>query len=55
LKKLDWKVVLQKEAYSRREFANVEDVFITTIVKLGGLNAPMGFPPPPSTIFDRSH
>jgi len=29
LKKLGWKVVLQKEAYFRKEVANLEDVFIT--------------------------
>jgi hypothetical protein len=49
LKKLGWKVVLQKEAHSRREVADLEEVFITTIVELGGLNVQMGLPPLPST------
>jgi hypothetical protein len=49
LKKLGWKVVLWKEAHSRREVADVKDVFITTIVELGGLNAPVGLPPPLNT------
>ncbi len=29
--------------------ANVEDVFITITMNLGGLNAMMGLPPPPTT------
>jgi hypothetical protein len=29
--------------------ANVEDLFITTTIDPGGLNAPMGLPPPPTT------
>ncbi len=49
LKKPGWKVVLWKEAHSRREVTNLKDVFITTTIKPGGLNAPMGLPPPLST------
>ncbi len=49
LKKLGWKVVLWKEAHSRREVAELEDVFITTTMEPNGLSAPMGLPPPPST------
>jgi hypothetical protein len=49
LKKLGWKVVLQKEACSRREVVDIEDVFIITTIKPSGLNVPVGLPPPPST------
>jgi hypothetical protein len=49
LKKLRWKVILWKEACSRREVANLEDVFITTTMEPSGLSAPMGLAPPPST------
>jgi hypothetical protein len=35
--------------HSRREVTNVKDIFVITTVKLGGLNAPMGFPSPLST------
>jgi hypothetical protein len=44
LKKLGWKILLWKEAGSRREVEDVEDVFITTIVEPSGLNAPIGLP-----------
>jgi hypothetical protein len=49
LKKSSYKVVLRKEACSRREVANVEDVFITTTIEPCGLNVIVGLPPPPST------
>jgi hypothetical protein len=49
LKKLGWKVVLQKEARSRKEVADLEDVFITTTMEPGGLSVPRGLSPPPST------
>jgi hypothetical protein len=42
LKKLGWKVVLQNEACSKKEVANVKDVFITTTIDPNGLNALMG-------------
>jgi hypothetical protein len=48
LKKLSWMVVLWKEAHFKREVGDVENVFITTTMELGGLNAPMGLPSPPS-------
>jgi hypothetical protein len=49
LKKLGWKVILREEAHSKKEVANLEDVFISTIVEQGGLSAPIGLSPPPST------
>jgi hypothetical protein len=42
LKQTSWKVVLRKEARSRIEVANIEDVFMTTIVEAYGLSAPIG-------------
>jgi hypothetical protein len=36
LKKSGWKVVLWKEVQSRREVAELENVFITTIMELDG-------------------
>jgi hypothetical protein len=42
LRKPGWKVVLWKEARSRREVVNIEDVFITTTVEIAGLSAPIG-------------
>jgi hypothetical protein len=45
---LKTRIVLQKEAHSKTEVANVEDVFITTTMELGGLIVPMGLPPSPS-------
>jgi hypothetical protein len=40
---------LRKEACSKKEVANVEDVFIIITINLGGLNVSMGLPPPPTT------
>jgi len=51
IKKPGWKVVLQKEASSRKEVVNIKNVFITTITKTNGLNIPKGLQPPPTTIF----
>jgi uncharacterized membrane-anchored protein len=48
LKKLSWMVVLWKEAHFTREVGDVENVFMTTTMEPGGLNAPMGLPSPPS-------
>jgi hypothetical protein len=42
--------MLRKEAQSRREVADIEDVFITTIVETCGLNAPITLIAPPSTM-----
>jgi hypothetical protein len=50
LKKLGWKVVLRKEARSKKEMANVKDVFITTTINPNGLNAMMGLSPPPTVV-----
>jgi hypothetical protein len=50
LKKPRWKVVLRKEAHSRKEVVDLENVFITTTMEPSGLIAPMGLPPPPSTL-----
>ncbi len=51
LKKPRWKVVLQKEAHSKRKVVELEDVFITTTMEPGGLSALMKLPPPASTPF----
>jgi hypothetical protein len=45
--KLGWKVVLRKEARSRREVLNTSDVFISTTVESTGLIAPDEVLPPP--------
>jgi hypothetical protein len=51
IKKFGWKIVLRKEAQSTKEVVDTEeDVFITTSMEVGGLNAPNGLPPLPSII-----
>jgi hypothetical protein len=45
-----WKVVLQKEARSRREVVDTSDVFITTTVEASGLFAPEDVSTPPLTM-----
>jgi hypothetical protein len=47
--KSGWKVVLRKEASTRREVVQTADVFITTSVESMGLIAPDEVPPPPNT------
>jgi hypothetical protein len=47
-KKLGWKVVLQKEASSKREVVNTADVFITTTSKASGLTVPTEVPAHPT-------
>jgi hypothetical protein len=49
LKKSGWKVVLHKKACSNKEVVDVKDVFITTTIEPGGLNALVGLPPPLNT------
>jgi hypothetical protein len=39
----------KKRPFLKKEVVDVEDVFITTTIDLGGLNVPMGLPPPPTT------
>jgi hypothetical protein len=50
IKRLGWKVVLRKEARSRREVFGIEDVFITTTLQTNGLNALITLPPPPNNV-----
>ena len=45
-----WKVVLRKEARSKREEQDTTNVFITTSSEVGGMSAPERVPPPPSSI-----
>jgi len=40
--------VLHKEVQSKREVANIENIFITTTMEIDGLNAPKELPPPPT-------
>jgi hypothetical protein len=49
INKPSWKVVLQKEAHSKREVANIKNVLITTTMEIDGLSVPKGLPPPPTT------
>jgi hypothetical protein len=49
LNKLGWKVVLHKEAHSRKVVVDLEDVVITTTMEPCGLSVPMGLPPLLST------
>lgn len=44
-----WKVVLRKEARSKREEQDTTNVFITTSTEVQGMSAPERVPPPPST------
>lgn len=48
IKKRSWKIFLWKEAWSRREVADTEYVFITTTMETSGLSAWEGLPPLPS-------
>ena len=50
LKTLGWKVVLRKEAWSKREEQHTTNVFITTGLEVQGMSAPERVPPPPITI-----
>ena len=43
-KKLGWKVVLQKEAHSKRKVVDIVDVFITTTLETSGLTLPTEVP-----------
>ena len=45
-RKPGWKVVLRKEARSRREEQDTSDVFITTTLEVEGMSAPERVPPP---------
>jgi hypothetical protein len=45
-----WKVLLQKEAWSRREVLDTLDVFITTTVEASGLIALEDVSTPPLTV-----
>ncbi len=49
IKKPGWKVVLRKEAHSRKKVANIKNVFITITMETNGLSALKGLPPPPTT------
>ena len=49
LTKPGWKVVLRKEARSKREEQDTTNVFITTTVEVRGMSALERVPPPPST------
>jgi hypothetical protein len=50
IKKPSWKVVLRKEARSRRKVVNIEDMFITTTMETCGLSVPITLLTPPSTV-----
>ena len=50
MSKPGWKVVLRKEARSKREEQDSTNVFITTSSEVGGMSAPERVPPPPSSI-----
>jgi hypothetical protein len=49
IKKPSQKVVLKKEACSRKEVANIENMFIAITMEIDGLSAPKGLSPPPIT------
>jgi hypothetical protein len=49
LLKPGWKVVLRKEAHSKREVVNIADVFITTTSEASGLIVPTEVPAHPTT------
>jgi hypothetical protein len=49
VRKPGWKVVLRKEARSRREVLDTSDIFITTTIESTGLIAPETVPSPPQT------
>ena len=50
MRKPGWKVVLRKEARSKREEQDTSDVFITTSLEVEGMSAPERVPPPPSNV-----
>jgi hypothetical protein len=50
IKMPSWKVGLWKKVRSRRKVADIEDVFITTTMEMGGLSARITLPAPPSTM-----
>ena len=50
VRKPGWKVVLRKEARSRREEQDTSDIFITTSLETQGMSAPERVPPPPVTV-----
>ena len=50
VKKPGWKVVLQKEARSRRKKQDTSDVFITISVEVQGMSVPERVPPPPIVV-----
>ncbi len=50
IKRPSWKVVLRKEACSRKEVANIKKLFITTTMETSGLSVLEGLPPPPTII-----
>ena len=49
-RKPNWKVVLRKEARSKREEEDTSNVFITTSLEVQGMSAPERVPPPPITV-----
>ena len=49
-RKPGWKVVLRKEARSRREEQDTSDVFITTSLPYQGMSDPEHVPPPPRIV-----
>jgi len=49
LRKPGWKVILKKEARSRREIVDIENVFIITTIEVSGLTTPTRLPTPPNT------
>jgi hypothetical protein len=50
LRKPGWKVVLRKEARSRREEQDTSNVFITTSLEVQGMSPPDRVPPPPIVV-----
>jgi hypothetical protein len=50
IKKSSWKVVLWTKGRSTRKVADIEDVFITTTMGIGGLSARITLHGPPSTL-----
>jgi len=50
IKRLGWKVVLRKEARSRREVFGIKDVFIMTTLQTNGSNALITLPPPANNV-----
>ena len=50
-----WKVVLYKEARSKREVVDISDAFITTTSEASGLSIPTKVPlPPPAVLLGRA-